>query len=445
MTPQAVLSKPSRFNLWAWDVDHTLLVYNSFTGAFIQLRGREADRVADLLVNQGTTTLDESLSTLAAQGILVPETANELGRARALHQSLFEQRHSLRLTLMPTEQCNFRCVYCYEDFVRGRMSPTLIDSIVRFVQREAADLRSLSVSWFGGEPLLALDIIEEISRRLLDICATHNIHYSSGMTTNGFFLTEDRADRCFASRITRFQITLDGPPETHNKLRKLAGGGGTFHTIMAHLRGLRTRSEAFHIRVRVNYTPDVISALPQFIRFLGDEFGGDDRFSIQCHAVGHWGGPNDDLVETCDSKTAELVQIQFMSMSTEAGFSPEASRNTMRPFGSVCYAADPRAFVIGSDGTVYKCTVAFKDPRNHVGKIDSDGFLNIDDHLHRMWTSSGEEVDTGCQQCAFRPACQGNFCPLERLQSGQKYCPPVKQHPERYLPVIAAGARHTGK
>jgi uncharacterized protein len=130
--------------------------------------------------------------------------------------------------------------------------------------------------------------------------------------------------------------------------------------------------------------------------------------------------------------------VQFMSLASDSGFDLSAMQDSMRPFGSVCYAADPRAFVIGSDGTVYKCTVAFNDPRNHVGKIDTDGCLNIQDELHELWTSSGEEVDTGCQQCAFRPACQGNFCPLERLQNGQKACPPVKRHPEYYLPILAA-------
>ena len=28
----------------------------------------------------------------------------------------------LELIVMPTEQCNFRCIYCYEDFRMGRMN-----------------------------------------------------------------------------------------------------------------------------------------------------------------------------------------------------------------------------------------------------------------------------------------------------------------------------------
>jgi uncharacterized protein len=258
------------------------------------------------------------------------------------------------------------------------------------------------------------------------------------MTTNGYLLTAERAERCFHSGVTTFQITLDGPPETHNRLRKLAGGGKTFDTIFTNLCALQERADTFHVRIRVNYTPEVVAQIPQFLTFLGHQFGGDPRFSIHCHAVGHWGGPNDHLVETCEQKTAESVDVQFMGLALEAGFNLDSWKESMRPFGSVCYAADPRSFVIGSDGTVYKCTVAFNDPRNQIGTLAPDGTLDISAELHRLWIHSGEEADTGCQQCAFRPACQGNLCPLERLNTGQKVCPPIKRNPGHYLPLLAA-------
>src|ERR1044071_7965793 len=61
----------------------------------------------------------------------------------------------LQLILLPTEQCNFRCMYCYEDFSGGRMSPGVSEGVKRLIDRRLDGLRSLTVSWFGGEPLLA--------------------------------------------------------------------------------------------------------------------------------------------------------------------------------------------------------------------------------------------------------------------------------------------------
>ena len=67
----------------------------------------------------------------------------------------------------------------------------------------------------------------------------------------------------------------------------------------------------------------------------------------------------------------------------------------MKPFGSVCYAANPHSFVIGSDGTIYKCTVAFEDPKNHLGRLAEDGEMHIDDQKFALWVSNGEETDSG--------------------------------------------------
>ena len=57
---------------------------------------------------------------------------------------------ALHLMLLPTEACNFRCRYCYEDHAPERMSPELVGAVKAFLSRRATDLRWLYVSWFGG-------------------------------------------------------------------------------------------------------------------------------------------------------------------------------------------------------------------------------------------------------------------------------------------------------
>lgn len=432
--------KTSRFNMWTHNSDGTLLIYNSFSGALVQVNRTEADHIATILNRQSVVEPKGILSVLAMQGLLVPSTVDELNKARRLHESLFEKDDRLHLLLMPTEKCNFRCVYCYEDFFHGKMSQQVIDSVVRLVQRQATNLRTLSISWFGGEPLTAFDVIEEISHRVIAICKEHQIRYNAGMSTNGYLLTDQMLERCLSLQISQFQITLDGPAETHDTLRVLAGGCGTFNTIIANLRSMRYGEKNFHVKLRVNFTPATISHIPGFLRFMGREFGGDPRFSIYFRGVSCWGGEHDRLLKTCDQITADNQEIRFMSMALEEGFSLNEWKHAMQPFGSVCYAADPRSYVIGSDGTIYKCTVAFDDPRNQIGRITPDGSLIIDEQLHRLWTLSGEETDTGCQMCAFRPACQGNLCPLERLNRSEKRCPTVKTHLDEYLPLLATEA-----
>ena len=54
------------------------------------------------------------------------------------------------LTLMPTEQCNFRCTYCYEDFSIGKMKEDVIRGIKNLLKQRIPTLKYLNISWFGG-------------------------------------------------------------------------------------------------------------------------------------------------------------------------------------------------------------------------------------------------------------------------------------------------------
>lgn len=49
----------------------------------------------------------------------------------------------LHLILMATEQCNFRCVYCYEDFAIGRMRPWVVEGVKNLVATRIADISEL--------------------------------------------------------------------------------------------------------------------------------------------------------------------------------------------------------------------------------------------------------------------------------------------------------------
>lgn len=77
----------------------------------------------------------------------------------------------LELTIMPTEQCNFRCVYCYEDYKKHTITTEGKNNLLKCVQVLLKNCTSLHVGWFGGEPLLAYEEILDISKGLIKICA----------------------------------------------------------------------------------------------------------------------------------------------------------------------------------------------------------------------------------------------------------------------------------
>jgi uncharacterized protein len=118
--------------------------------------------------------------------------------SRAAFSEAVEPR-TLHLIILPTEKCNFRCSYCYEDCAIGKMSSALLGGIKRLVDHRRDDLLGVGVSWLGGEPLLAMDIVFDISEHVDRRCAQQNVtNFGGGLTTNGYILTPKVMQRLVA-------------------------------------------------------------------------------------------------------------------------------------------------------------------------------------------------------------------------------------------------------
>ena len=78
----------------------------------------------------------------------------------------------LELILLPTEKCNFRCRYCYEDFKIGKMTSRVVNAVKSLLHNRVSTLDRLDIGWFGGEPLLASEIVRDIQSHALS-CVTN--------------------------------------------------------------------------------------------------------------------------------------------------------------------------------------------------------------------------------------------------------------------------------
>ncbi|MDO3676224.1 radical SAM/SPASM domain-containing protein [Paenibacillus ehimensis] len=434
MTNRWVSSRYSRVVRW----DGTGgMIYNSFSGAMAAFEPDEEPEVRRIM-ERGA--LHEGMCGMASDlrnaGFLVPDGTDELAQAHKLHTALMEAT-SMHLVIMPTEACNFRCTYCYQSFPRGAMARGTIDGLKAYVRHAAAGLDHLAVSWFGGEPLLVPDTIAELSDSFLESCAKNGVRYSADMSTNGYFLTKERLMELVDRNVRRFMVTLDGTGAVHDRRRGLRGGGGTFESIIGNLKELRHVDESFAVDIRINFDENNADEVPDFLVNLFTWFGGDERFQLLIRPVGRWGGRNDDRIPVCDRTASDARLWELTGLGVEQGLAlSETIIDTLMPSGAVCYAAKPNAFVIGADGRLYKCSVALEDPVNHVGQLHADGSMTLDADKMARWTGSGEERDPVCRACYFRPACQGNHCPLYRMRTGMRPCPHEKRKIKRVLELI---------
>jgi len=285
------------------------------------------------------------------------------------------------LILLPTEKCNFRCSYCYEDFKIGSMPTWLVNSIKEFISNRVKNIDFLSLSWFGGEPLLAKKKCLEIIKHSYLECENTNTEIAGSFTTNGYLLTQDLVEELAKYNHASFQITLDGYGENHNMTRKLANGRGSFKTVWGNIVNLKKSSLNFYIKLRLHITNNNYLSMKEMIFKLNEVIGDDPRFSIQFHNIANLGGPNTNEIKTLENKEYLKILKEFKSLLNLRSGSEVESRNNK----GICYAAKPNSLLVRADGRIGKCTVLLDDPRNELGKFLPGGEIEINNTKLQPW------------------------------------------------------------
>ncbi|MCP4664250.1 MAG: radical SAM protein [bacterium] len=420
---------PSRYNVRAGTPDGRLILWNTYRGSMSVFRTELRADVEMLLRRRGIESRPEGLGKyLYDRGFLVPVGTHEHRR----HQLTFGQQQyrsdTLELFLLASEDCNFRCQYCYEQFTRGTMSPGVRTAVKKLVGKRLPGLRHLSIRWFGGEPLYGFEAIEDLAPFFHETAEEHSITLRNHITTNAYLLTPEIVDKLLGWRISNYQITIDGAPENHDRNRPTRDGRGTFWTILNNLRALRRRRDDYTACIRVNFDKQNYPNMKSCIELLGAEFGGDSRFLIRFHAVGRWGGTRDEELTVCGRDEATQLRMHLNKLSHECGLSVGGGLKEVRgPGAQVCYAARPYSFIIGASGKVMKCTVALDmKEENVVGRLTPEGDLGLDTGKLALWTQPAAENGEKCRKCVLGPTCQGLACPKRRLEEGEPPCPALR-------------------
>jgi uncharacterized protein len=340
----------------------------------------------------------------------------------------------MELILLSTEKCNFRCTYCYEDFLLGRMKDDVVEGILNLIKKRAPELDSLTLSWFGGEPLVAKQVVLDISRAARDICAVSGTGLNGGLTTNGSKLTPDVLKDLVDAHMKHYQITIDGDRETHNKTRIKANGEGTFDLIWNNLLAASKTDLDFQIKLRVHVTHTNMPSLFPLLDKIHHDFGSDPRFVVFFHKVNDLGGPLNKETEflsyseynkRVDELTAYHDKLWGREKPTPSSSEiaiplkietrSASSEKDLRDVGYICYAAKPNSLLIRADGR--KCTVAFDDDRNTIGRINRDGTMKIDNDKLRVWMAGLSDMNDDFLSC-----------PLSQLH---KYAPKTTTKPSQ--------------
>ena len=345
---------------------------------------------------------------------------DELAAQKAIFQAAREDPSALFLVLAPTYACNFRCPYCYEqghNAIKGTMGADVMDAICRFAQ-ERFDERPFSemqVQWYGGDPSLALDVVEELSRRLIGWCDERGIGYDAMMLTNCNNIDEAAARMLADVRVRWVYMTIDGFEDTHNARRVSATGSNSYERNIeaARLFG------RYGIEARATMNVDRVN-WPEF-HPLRDILRAELGVELTCARLcdyGHFFGTRDFRKPAFDLfDHAEYVRLQHEEF-VAGGFTAERIRNMLAAVPRFCNGQRHAYYVIDSIGDVYLCD-------GYIGEADHVVFNMKDTPApgQLRMVSHDPHDSAQCRACHLLPICQGN-CDWERRATGM-VCHPL--------------------
>lgn len=301
----------------------------------------------------------------------------------------------LHLSILPTEKCNFRCLYCNQSFLAGAMRPETVEGIKQLLLNRKQDLKQLIVSWFGGEPLLGYSTIIEIMEFISAKIGTNDgPSLKSGMTTNGYLLTPDRLRKLAALGVNEFQVTFDGDENEHNALRLAVNGLPTFDIILKNLVDARKVDEDFKIIIRLHANLNNADSMRRLIERLGHAFSDDPRFEVYVRRLANGIGPNHASLPTLPTGSDVVEKLT----NSARGFGLGVHANGYWHEG-VCAASALNSFAIRPDGRISKCLLVLEDESNIVGRLNSDGTMSLDAERLKWWSRgifSDSSEDKGC-------------------------------------------------
>ncbi|WP_371503265.1 radical SAM protein [Kitasatospora sp. NBC_00374] len=337
---------------------------------------------------------------------------------------------SRSVTIMPTSYCNMACSYCGQEHVKAAHDRVRADRTARRVEAMLADpgVDTVSVTWFGGEPLLALRVIRELSARFTAAAARHGKTYRARMATNGSLLTvRTLAELHRDCALDEMELTVDGPEEVHDRRRLRRNGRGSFHRTVTVLAETLARGAApgLRIGIRVNIDRDNEDSVTDLLNDLACLGLAHPQVTLHLIAVHSWGNDVSEvelaarayaLREAGWLRTAEALGLHFAPL-------PAATVRT------TCTATTRSGEIVDTEGRVYSCSEHPLVP----GARDTGVVARVADLAGSARRPAGafddwyDQVGDGgaqCSRCPILPVCGGS-CP-KLWREGHLPCPSVK-------------------
>ncbi|MCL2222558.1 MAG: Cys-rich peptide radical SAM maturase CcpM [Oscillospiraceae bacterium] len=221
-------------------------VYDANANSIIPLDNEEWE-VAKL-IEQGicSSETEELISRYNKHGYFFSPDIKEIEHPDTEIMKYHLTRKISKLTLQVTQRCNLRCSYCvysgdgtYDSRSHSNKTMTFetAKKAIDYVLQSSIDSNLVNFSFYGGEPLLELDLILECIDYVKARRGAKRVTFN--LTTNGTLLTIE-IYKVLSDYDVSILVSLDGPKPVHDNTRKYIDGGGSYDDIMRNVNAIRS-------------------------------------------------------------------------------------------------------------------------------------------------------------------------------------------------------------
>ncbi len=176
------------------------------------------------------------------------------------------------LCLHVAHTCNLNCAYCFASQGkyhgdRAVMSFEVGKRALDFLIENSGTRHNLEVDFFGGEPLMNLDVVKELVAYARSIEKKYDKNFRFTLTTNGVLIDQDVIDFCNAE-MSNVVLSLDGRKEIHDRYRVDFAGKGSWEKIVPKFQQLVDAREGKNYYMRGTFThanPDFLADIQQML------------------------------------------------------------------------------------------------------------------------------------------------------------------------------------
>lgn len=305
----------------------------------------------------------------------------------------------LILSIAVTENCNLDCKYCFISKTKTTFSIKNIAMLKSFIE-EYNDIyrpEGIDITWYGGEPLLAIKEINEISSEILNLRKKWDLDYSAALITNGTLLKKN-LQYLKQLRIKYIQVSIEPSREINDELRPFKNGSSSFDFIYNNVKQI---ADKISIILKIALSKKNSHYVYDFVKKLKKDNLLSKKVDFSLGPLHALASKNYFLDIAYNSKEYSDVFFEIYEKLLNDGIIDYA----MYPLTRIsCGAIKNNVFSISSRGEIYKCFEHIGNKKYSVGNL-SEKFTWSKNLSEWLYTNPAKNYK--CRECRILPICNG--------------------------------------